>query len=419
MAERNDGTKLRLWTAILVFGVGVSSIGDFIYLVALNLFVWNETHSAAAVAGLWVVSRIAALLVGPWAGSVTDRLPHRKQLIGLEITRAVLIGILPLLSDISLIYLILFLLGICSTFFGNAFLPYQTTLIPKEHRKRVNSIISTLKYGAFLIGPAIAGVFLAHGETAVALWLDAVSFLVSGITLFLLPNFPALEAKSSGKRAWLFVQEDWREALGFLRNHALFTSLFSLNAGTMILALTADSQEVVFAQDALGLGEFGYGMMVVAAGVGAVSGSFILAWVAKYLKNEVLIGAGQFFSAIGYLIYALSHNFWWAVAGLVVLGLFGSAANVGFTTYVQHTVPVSRMGRINNVFGPLQQIFSIIFILCGGFAATAYGVRSLMIAMTLPMCSMGLIMAILVFVPQNRLKVSEAGVSHTKESGSS
>ncbi|HEX6922252.1 MAG TPA: MFS transporter [Bacillales bacterium] len=416
MAEKISETKLRLWTSILVFGVGVSSIGDFIYLVALNIFVWNETHSATAVAGLWVVSRIAALIVGPWAGSVTDRFPHRKQLIGLELVRAVLIGILPLLSDIYLIYLILFLLGICSTFFGNAFLPYQTTLIPQTHRKRVNSIISMLKYGSFLIGPAIAGIFLANGETAVALWLDAVSFLVSGITLFLLPNFPAAEG-ASGKQPWIFVREDWREALGFLRNNGLFTTLFSLNAGIMILALTADSQEVVFAQDALGLGEFGYGMMVVAAGAGAVLGSLILAVVAKRLKNEWLIGAGQFFSATGYLIYAFSHNFWWAVAGLIVLGLFGSAANVGFTTYMQHTVPISRMGRINNVLGPLQQILSIIFILCGGFAAGVYGVRSLMIAMTIPMCAMGLIMAILVFTPRNRVKVSEAGVSRANEPG--
>ncbi|HET7616021.1 MAG TPA: MFS transporter, partial [Bacillales bacterium] len=120
--DGGDNKNLKTWIGILVFGVGVSSIGDFIYLVALNIFVWEETHSAAAVAGLWVVSRIAALFVGPWAGSVTDRLPHRKQLIGLEVARALLIGSLPLLSNLYLIYSVLFLLGICGTFFGNAFL---------------------------------------------------------------------------------------------------------------------------------------------------------------------------------------------------------------------------------------------------------------------------------------------------------
>ncbi|HET7615351.1 MAG TPA: MFS transporter, partial [Bacillales bacterium] len=279
------------------------------------------------------------------------------------------------------------------------------------------SIISTLKYGSFLIGPAVAGIFLANEKTAAALWLDAASFLVSAATLFLLPDFPAAISTDSGKRGWSFLQEDWRDALEFLRRNALFTSLFALNAGSMILALTADSQEVVFARVALGLGEFGYGMMVVAAGIGAILGSLVIALVAGRVSNAWLMGAGSFLSETGYLIYALSGNFWWAVAGLVTLGLFGSAANVGFTTYMQYTVPVSRMGRLQNILGPPQQILSIVFILCGGFAASVYGVRALMIAMTVPMCIIGMIMAVLVFAPRNRAKMSEPDAVNASDPG--
>ncbi len=60
------------------------TFGDFMYLVAINIWVLDKTASAAAVAGLWVVSRFAAPSLGPWAGSVSDPLPRRTQLIAIE-----------------------------------------------------------------------------------------------------------------------------------------------------------------------------------------------------------------------------------------------------------------------------------------------------------------------------------------------
>ena len=408
VAGQGNEARDKLWTAIFVSGVGVSSIGDFMYLVAINILVLDKTRSAAAVAGLWVVSRFAALLVGPWAGSVSDRLPRRTQLIAIETTRALLVGLLPLCSHIALIYAVLFLLGVCSTFFGSAFLPYQTMLIPQERRKRVNSLTSMFRHSAFLVGPALAGVLLQRGDASLPLWLDAVSFLVSGLTLFLLPEFPVSTARSNSKNPWLLVRMDWRNALQFLQSDGLFTVLFGLTAIISTLALTADSQEVVFARQALHLGRFGYGMMVVAAGVGFVSGSLVLSVFAKRMATSWLLGVGMLCETVGYVIYALAHSFWWAVGGLVVLGLFGSAANLGFMTYRQHAVPISHVGRLNNVTGPPQQVLNIAFILGGGALANAYGVRALMLGMTIPMCAAGLVVAGIAAAPGYQARLSAA-----------
>ncbi|MCL6455034.1 MAG: MFS transporter [Alicyclobacillus sp.] len=404
MGESRNHVKMHIWTGIFVSGVGISAIGDFIYLVAINVFVLNQTHSAPAVAGLWVVSRIAALIVGPWAGSITDRFPRRTQLIIIEFSRAVLIGILPLLSHLVLIYIILFLLGVCSTFFGNLFLPYQTLLIPGGSRKRVNSIVSTLRYSAFLTGPAIAGVLLIHANASIPLWLDAVSFLASATSFILLPNLGVPQASTERKRLWRTVFTDWRTAFEFLRQNRLFTVLFCLNAVVSIFALTADTQEVVFAKQALHLRQLGYGMMVTAAGIGFVSGALLLSVIAKTVHVTWLIGIGTLLNALGYLLYALSHSFWWAVVGLIILGIFGSSASVGFTTYTQKVMPVSHMGRINSVVGPPQQLLNIVFILLGGFIATWLGVRCLMIGITFLMSLAALTISFIVFAERSRAK---------------
>ena len=50
-------TNLKGWRdpTLLLSSIGISSIGDFIYLVAINIIVYQLTGSAAAVAGLWIV----------------------------------------------------------------------------------------------------------------------------------------------------------------------------------------------------------------------------------------------------------------------------------------------------------------------------------------------------------------------------
>ncbi|WP_029420370.1 MFS transporter [Alicyclobacillus macrosporangiidus] len=398
----------RWWTTILLTGIGVSSIGDFVYLVALNVFVLHTTGSAAAVAGLWVIGKISALVVGPWAGSVTDRFSHRQQLIVAELARAGLVGLLASLQNLAGIYLVLFLLGVCGTFFNNAFLPYQTRLVAPEHRKRINALASTLRSGAFIVGPAVAGVMLQSGSASAALWVDAVSFLVSAITFMALPDYGRAGGTSSGAGAWSVLRRDWSEAMQFLKENALFTALFTCNALALLAAAAADAQEVVFAEQALHLGAFGYGMMVTAAGIGFVSGSMLVSAIANRLRTEWLLGMGSVLSAIGYLTYALAHGFWTAVTGLVVLGLFGSLSNVGFTTYMQHAVPVSWMGRINNVLGPVQQLLSIGFILAGGALTAHFGVRRAMVAMTIVMCAVSVGSLVLVSLPHNRRLVSAA-----------
>ncbi|MDI3236355.1 hypothetical protein [Exiguobacterium antarcticum] len=103
--------------SILLASFGISQFGDFIYLVAINVYLYQLTGSAAAVAGLWIIGPIAALFMKFWAGSVIDRVDVRRWLIGTDIARAVLVALLPLLSTLPLIYLTLFALALVKAFF--------------------------------------------------------------------------------------------------------------------------------------------------------------------------------------------------------------------------------------------------------------------------------------------------------------
>ena len=170
--------------------------------------------------------------------------------------------------------------------------------------------------------------------------------------------------------------------------------------GILIFSGAADAQEIVFARLALHLGRFGYGTMVTAAGAGFIAGSVITVMLVHRIPTAWLLGVSSLFSALGYLLHALAPGIGQAVAGLIVLGIFGSLRGIGFTTYRQHTVPASHMGRLNNIRGPVEQILAIALIMRGGILATKWGIRVTMYALTIPQCLFGMVILWLSLSPR-------------------
>jgi len=397
--------KERLAVVTLVSANGVSKIGDFVYLVTLNLYVLNTTSSPFAVAAVWGVPLVAHLSIGGWIGSITDRLPLRSTLIAVEISRAIIVFLLPLVP-IYWIYPLLFFLGLGSATFNRCFLPYRTLLVPVEQQKFVNSFMNAFQSGAILVGPAIAGVLLQFGETMSALWIDSLSFLISSMSFVLLPALANESTKHEGPQnhrgVWNRLRIDWLEARQFLSGNWLFTSIFIATAASLVFGQAADSQEVVFAEKALHLGRFGYGMMVIAAGLGYLLGAMVLSVFAKRFSTKFLLACGSILGGIGYFVYALAQGFWQAVIGLIIMGVFVTAENVGFTTYTQHTVPVGKMGRINNLLDPPQQGLTLILMIAASAVTEKYGVRTLMVSMTCITMITGISNTILALLPRNQ-----------------
>ena len=63
---------------LLLSGIGISYLGSWIYLIAINLSVLQMTGSAAAVAGLNINRPIDVWITNTWSGSVIDRV-HKRQ----------------------------------------------------------------------------------------------------------------------------------------------------------------------------------------------------------------------------------------------------------------------------------------------------------------------------------------------------
>nr|WP_263326981.1 hypothetical protein [Neobacillus sp. Marseille-Q6967] len=87
----------------LISGIGISYLGNWIYLIALNISILNLTESTAAVAGLYIIRPIAVLLTNTWSGSVIDRTNKRRLMIFIDIFRGVFVCIIPFIGTLCLL----------------------------------------------------------------------------------------------------------------------------------------------------------------------------------------------------------------------------------------------------------------------------------------------------------------------------
>ncbi|MED1109425.1 hypothetical protein P4T96_06580 [Bacillus pumilus] len=81
--------------SLLLGAIGIANIGEWIYMIALHLLIFQETGSVLAVTAVYMLRPAAALLTNSWSGSLIDRLNQRKVMISLDISRAILIACIP------------------------------------------------------------------------------------------------------------------------------------------------------------------------------------------------------------------------------------------------------------------------------------------------------------------------------------
>ena len=382
---------MRNWKApfIMLMAIGIANVGAWIYLIALNLLVLEMTGgSALAVAGLYLMHPASALLTNLWGGTLIDRMNKRSILVALDVFRAMLIGTLPFFTSLPAIYLMVFLIGMGSSIFQPASTTYITMLLDPSQRKRFNSFRSLMDSGAFLVGPAAAGLLFLIGTPSFALYINAAALLISALLTLLLPNLekehPIREPFSVHLLIidWRIVKEFSRQNLGVMAVYLVFSSFL-----VMIAAL--DSLEAAFSITVLGLSEQQYGLLVSLAGLGIIAGSIVV-WIgANQFPAAFLMASGSVLTAVGYLLYAVSSSFEGAASGFLVLAFFLAFANTGFQTYIQDNIPVAVMGRVISVYGLLEAAFLIVLTMLAGAAAELFSIRPVIICGSVGMVFIG------------------------------
>ena len=385
---------------LLLSGIGVSYLGNWIYLIALNVSILNLTGSAAAVAGLYIIRPIATLITNTWSGSVIDRVNKRRVMITIDIVRGIFIFMLPFISSLWSIYALLLLINIAGSFFGPSSSVYITKLIPPESRKRFNSMMSLTSSGAFLLGPAISGLLIMSVGTDLCIVINAITFFICAFFIYLLPDVDGDVGKAGRDSVSLkTLLSDWKAVKEFTKVAKFFITVYILFQGAVLIGYALDSQEVTFIKQHLDLTDKEYGFITSLTGAGALGGAAVAAAVSRKLPLTFFVGGGLLLSTIGYLLFYASVDFITATSAFVFLGFVMSFANAGYATFFQNNVPVAIMGRFGSLAEMVQGMIQIVLTLILGLMADWFSLQAVCIAF----CLIGILLAaglmMIIFIP--------------------
>jgi len=354
----------------LLGGEFVSSIGDWLYLVALLIVVY-QVSSDPLVLGLVGAARILPyVLLSIPAGIVADRFERRVILLVTDVARGVIMlalaGLVQVHGPLPAIVGLAVLATCFSCFFGPTIGAYLPRLVRDEHELGpANSAWSTLDNLAFVIGPAIGGLLIAASGLTLAFLLNAVSFAVVAIVLWRLPaergsSDPARgpvegaggpdEPTPTGEAGIPPSAQPAPSALAELPARRRWTGLAPL-AGLALVDMVAGFVfgglgvlTVILAVNRLG-GEAATGYLNAAVGFGGLvgalgSGAFV---VRSGLRGPLILGSLGFTAGVIALGFAASLGP--ALAAMALASAGSLLTEVVSTTIFQRIVPDGIRGR--------------------------------------------------------------------------
>lgn len=348
----------------------VSFLGDTLSLVALLLYVADQTGQALAVAALLLVGDVLPALLGPLAGALSDRFDLRRIMIGCELAQVGLTVLLALWLPSSLP--VLLVLVAARALAAQVFAPASRTavgrLVEPDSLPGANAALGLGTNGAEALGPLLAAGLLPLLGVRGVLLVDAATFLVSALLIARLPaQRPGEPAGTDGGgmgdcgidsgAAPAGLGRATREGLAYLLRAKVARAVV-LGTFAVVACNGIDDVALVFlSRDNLGGGDSVIAVLLSAVGIGLLIGYWLLGRPAlsrlggpSATRMAVFMLGGWAVSSAGNLLTGLS----WAVAvafGLqAVRGLGIAAMDVGGTTLLQREVPAGLQGRVFGAF---------------------------------------------------------------------
>jgi len=356
----------RLWTARTV-----SQVGDVAQFTTLALLLVHLTGSAVGVTGAVLAEIVAVLLVGPFAGSLVDRLPRVRVMVAADAVRIVLASALAEWhGSPGVAYGVAFGLAAGQVFFAPASQSLLPALVDETELVAANSGIWTAAVSAQVLVAPVAALLATRVGFGAAFGVNAVSFAVSASVLTGLRE-PARPRPAS-------VSSPFAHAREGLRALAALPLLKALAAGQFLAALSAGATSallVVLAKDRLG-GGGGYGLLIAAIGVGAALGPLLLTRRITDPRRPLLVFGPYAVRGLVDLVLSVVTAVPLAAAALVFYGLSTSTGNVTFSSLLQSRVPEDLRGRAFAGFDVLWQTGRLLSLLGGGLLADAVGIRA-------------------------------------------
>jgi DHA3 family macrolide efflux protein-like MFS transporter len=368
-----------LWTGQLV-----SILGDRLtYLALVGLLAqhtreFRDARSSLLLSLLANVMLAPVLLFSPFTGAWVDRWNLRRTLIVSDLIRAGLVFLVPALylfsHNTAPTFAMVFLLFTCNVFFLPAKSAITPEIVPASQLLVANALLSGAGVAATAVGAICGGWIVDHLGWAVAMRVDAVTYLFSVVTLALIAYRPGAERKTPPSITWSTYLAEVREGMRSLRRSSrvglALTALAAVWVGGGFLHV-AGNLHIQRAASVPGMERLG--LLMAALGLGSGVGTWWVNGPGRRVPQPWLLGGGLLVVALGLVAFAVSSRFAvFASAGFVV-GLAAAPAFVLSETLIQEGTELHQRGRVFSMRDFLMRLLFLIAVTLAGAVTRSFG----------------------------------------------
>jgi dTMP kinase len=331
----------KLWLSM-----SLSSFGDWLGLLAITATATSLVDGFAAanfaLGGVLLFRLLPAIVLGPLAGAFADRFDRRKTMVVTDLIRFSLFASIPLVDNLVWLFVAQFLIEAFSLFWIPAKDAAVPNMLRKDQLEPANQLSLVTTYG---LTPVLAAIVFAVLTTLgtqlsdhlpsvdavdLALYLNALTFLVAAVVIWNLPSISGRRAAgATGKQGSFFGS--LRHGFSFAGHTPLVRGLVVGITGAMAAAGVIIATGQAFAH-ALGGGDAAYGLLFGAVFIGLGLGIALGPSVARDLARERIFGVAIVGAGVMVLLMSWTFTLWIALLLVVLMGFFaGIAYLAGFT----------------------------------------------------------------------------------------
>jgi MFS family permease len=328
---KNNRNYRFTWT-----GQVVSEIGDHFNNIAVFSLALATTHSGLVVTGVMLSRAIPAVMAGPTAGVVLDRLDRKQIMIASDLIRTVVaLGFILAIGrqDAWLLYVLSALLMFASPFFTSGRSAILPTIATKEELHTANSLTQTTQWTTLAVGAFLGGTSVMQFGYKWAFAFNALSFLFSALCISRLKvpsgHFRA-ERRNLTENDVVRPWHEYMEGLRYMRSSPLIMGIALLSVGWASGGGAAQILFSLFGEMVFHKGPAGIGYLWASAGVGLLAGGAFAHRLGKRITfsgYKRAIGICYVVHGGSYVVFSQMSNF-----GLAILFLGLSRAAIAVSS---------------------------------------------------------------------------------------
>jgi len=323
--------------------------------VAMGYLAFTLTHSAAILGLVNLATGVPMLAMSPFGGVIADRYPKRKIILTVQLVlcgTAVTLGTLVTLGLIQWWHLMIgaFVQGMCFSIVMPARQSWIPSLVGEAELPNAIALNNAGMNAARIVGPALGGVLIAipaFGARGIFyLSIPAVMWV-----FYSLLQIPIRGEAMQRKRASFW--SEFSAGLTYIRTHEILAPLFAMALVTLLLGMSYQLLLPAYALGVFNVGSEGLGLMAAVVGVGALSGSLMMAYFSRSRQKGRIQTIAGITLGVGLVSFGVASGFHAFVVALGVLFIVGVATD--FYSTINNTLILLNTDRA--LYGRVMSIY--------------------------------------------------------------